>query len=265
MQRALALGLLVVLGTVGGTTALPTGPAQADELAQNETAELPPGLTLDGVDDPLALAQAHQRTLRNVSHTMTATYAYRHTNGTLIGHGSTAARVAAGGAPFHVVWSRATTNATQPLGVGHHAVERYGDGNRTFVAVSEPGESTRYRELPGDGPLERPDSGWEGFYTAFSEVNTTVTERWERDGTSLYRVVSTEQPGPNAVVGADGSYTLSAVVDENGVVRTFQETRRAEFDGEPAEYVRTVRVTDVGNTTVDRPAWYQRAVENATA
>lgn len=110
----------------------------------------------------------------------------------------------------------------------------------------------------------RPDREWESFYVALSDVNTTVTDRWERDDTTMYRVVSASQPDPDSALADGGAYSVAAVVDEDGAVRTFQESRRTTFDGEPAMYTRTVHMTRMGNTTVEEPAWYRQAVENET-
>lgn len=95
-----------------GTIESSTTTAHADGSTQNVTVELPPGLSPDGVDDPFALAQAHDQMLQNVSYTMSTTDSVRRLNGTLIGHGSTAERVAAGGERFRTVRSQASRNTT---------------------------------------------------------------------------------------------------------------------------------------------------------
>jgi len=53
-------------------------------------------------------------------------------------------------------------------------------------------------------------------------------------------------------------------VDSKGVVHTVRMTQQTTIDDQPVILSRTVHVTDLGNTTVERPAWYQEAVGNST-
>lgn len=103
MNRTLAVALLVVLSGVGGGTIFSTAATDAGEPTR--TTDRPPGLTADGVADPLALADAHREALRDASYTISTTYEYRWPNGTLIGHGTTASQVAPEGSPFYTIRS----------------------------------------------------------------------------------------------------------------------------------------------------------------
>lgn len=264
MHRALAVAALVVLGGVGGATALSTTATHANEPPRTGVAGPPPGLSHDGVTDPLALADAHDRALRNASFAISTTFTYRRPNGTLLGHGTASSRVAPGGASFYTVRSQANRNATRPLGVAHYETEVWSDGNRTLTARHLPGGSVTYRDRSDIASSLRPDTEWEAMYAAFSTVNTTVVSRFERNGTTLYKVVSTSGPDPDSAYADDEAYDVTALVGADGVVRTFELTRRTTFDGGPAILTRTVQVSDVGDTAVERPTWYQRAVENET-
>lgn len=262
MNRTLVVVVVVVLSGVGGATAFSTGTTDAAESTQ--TTDLPPGLTADGVADPLALADAHQATLRDTSYTISTTYEYRWPNGTLIGHGTTTSQVAPEGASFHTVTSQAYRNGTEPLGLEHAETATWSDGDRTLTARDLPGEPTEYRERSAASPGARPETGWGTLYTAFSAVNTTIASQVERNGTTLYRVVTTSQSELNSVYSGDSAYSAVAFVDSDGVVRTFQQTHPTTYDDRPAIVTRTIHVTNVGNTTVEEPSWTDRATENET-
>lgn len=264
MNRTLAVCLVVVLGGVAGATAVSPATERPEDPTRASPGDLSPGLSENGVTDPLALAKAHERTLQNVSFTISASFEYRRPNGTLIGYGSTTSRVAPDATSFYTVTTQTNRNETRRMGVAHYTMERWADENRTLTARSVPGAPPEYGDRSRTDAHVRPDSGWETLYTAFDAVDTAVVNRTERNGTTLYRVVSTSQPRPNSVYADDATYGVTALVGSDGIVRTFQLSHETTFDDRPAMVTRTIRVTEVGNTTVERPAWSDRATENAT-
>lgn len=262
MNRTLVVALLVVLGGVGGATTFSTAATDADEPTQ--TTGLPPGVTADGVTDSLALADAHQRALQNTSYTISTTHEYRWPNGTLIGHGTTTSQVAPERASFYTVTSQTYRNATRTMGVEHAEIARWGDEEGLLIARDLPDRPIEYRERSTDGRSPGPETGWDTVYTAFDSVNTTVPTQVERNGTTLYKVVTASQPEPASVYSDDATYSAVAFVDSDGIVRTFQQTRRTTYDDRPAILTRTIHVTEVGDTTVERPSWADDATENGT-
>lgn len=262
MNRTLVVALLVVLGGVGGAPTFSTAATDANE--STETSDLPPGLAADGVTDPLALADAHHEALRDASYTVSTSYEFRRPNGTLVGHGTSTSAVAPGRASFHTVSTRTYRDAGETLGLEHVETATWGEDDRAVTARTRSNGSTEYRER-ALRPSMRPDTGSEALYTAFSAVDTTVATQAERNGTTLYKVVTTSEPAPESVYAGDATYSAVAFVDSDGVVRTFRQTYRTTYGDRPAIATRTVRVDAVGNTTVERPAWADRATENATA
>lgn len=262
MNRPLVVALLVVLGGVGGATAFSTAATDAGEPTQ-ET-DLPPGLSADGVTDPLALADAHQEALRDASYTISTTHEVRRPNGTLIGHGTTTSKVAPGGESFHTVATRTYRSANGSLGLEHVETATWVDGDRAVTARDLPDRPTEYGERSAANPSLRPETGWDDLYTAFSSVNTTVATQTEQNGTTLYKVVSTSQPESESVYAGDATYSAVAFVGSDGIVRTFRQTYPTTYDDRPAIATRTVRVTAVGDTDVERPAWADKVDGNAT-
>lgn len=265
MNRTL-LALLVIVVTSSGATVTATSSSQPP--AQANASEYPPGLSPEGVADPLALADAHRAGLANVSYTMTTATTFQRPNGTILSESVTTTRVTPDASSFVVVNARTAWNDSQPLGVGTTELAVWANETDAVTARRTSEGAATYRRLPReDAPLE-PDAEWSLLYSAFDATNTSVVNEYERGATTLFRVVSTAQPGPTSTYGARSNYSLVAVVDSQGVVRTLQSTYRTTFDGAPVIVSRTMHVSNLGNTTVDRPTWYGQATgndaENAT-
>lgn len=258
-HRLLAVVLVAVVGV-----ALAAGGAAPAASQSNNTTQLAPGLTADGVTDAFALAQAHQRTLKNTSYTLTDTTTVEYRNGTLLGQWANTERVAADGATF----SRANVG-TFRNGSGSLALVRYergvwSNGSVTLSLIQYPDRQPRYDRRDGPtGSTLSPDTQWETLYVVFEAVNTTVTGQVERNGTTLYRVVGTGVE-PDSAHAGDVPFNLVALVDERGVVHSLQYSHPTTYQNEPAVVTQTIRVTAVGNTTVERPAWTDRALANTT-
>ncbi|UPV76570.1 hypothetical protein M0R89_18735 (plasmid) [Halorussus limi] len=241
-----------------------SGASQPQSFAQGNATAYPPGLSADGVTDPLALADAHREALANASYTLATSYAFRRPNGTVLSQGVTTTRVAPGGRPYYAVTSQTQRNATRPLGIARYELATWANETRAVTARQVRGGEPTYREVNRERAPFDPNAQWELLYSAFAATNTTVVERFERDGTTLFRVVSTEQPGPELASLYGGSYSLVAVVDSRGIVRTLQQTYRTTVEGRSTVVSRTVHLTRIGNTTVERPDWYEKAVANGT-
>lgn len=268
MNRALLV--LLVLGVVSSApiaqSSQPSTAASASQsLVQENATEYPPGVSAAGVTDPLALADAHQSTLENTSYTLATTVTYRRPNGSLAARSTGTTRVAPGASSYYVVSSRTQRNATRPLGVGTYQVAVWANETDAVMASYPADAGPTYQQYSRVRAPSDPTTQWELLYGAFAATNTTVVERFEDDGTTLFRIVSTGRPGPESAYPTRSRHGFAAVVDSQGVVRTFQQTYRTTFDDRPAVVSRTVRVTQLGNTTVERPEWYEQAVANESA
>lgn len=270
MKRTLLVGL-VVLGLVGAaipassTTAQPTAEspvALTSALAQENATEYPPGVSEDGIDEPIELVTAHRETLENTSYTISTATTYRRPNGTMFAQSYTATRVAPGAESFSVATTQTMRNATRPLGIQHYDVEVWANETDALVARDfRDGNASYQRTSRASAPFE-PNAQWELLYAALGSGNATLVGHAERNGTTLYKLVST--PSEESVTDELG-YEFSALVDSEGVVHSFQMTQRSTIDDRPVIVSRSVHVTELGNTTVERPSWYEQAVENGTS
>lgn len=134
---------------------------------------------------------------------------------------------------------------------GDRRVERWRDGARAYQATTENG-TTSYRSLQDPAPpvlLTRAD-----LLRLFLFVPADVVESHQRNGTTVHRVAG----GPSELPPlSDVSY--EATVTERGLVRSYEV--RYTLDGRRPEATVTVRATvsDVGETTVERPPWIDDA------
>jgi len=300
MKRTLLIAFVVAGLVAGGalTPAAATGVAEsaasttgmvATESAispaqANETA-FPPGVNESGVTEALALATAHRETLGNTSYAAVSTTTLQRSNGTVVLTSTTTTRVESGGESFFVASTGSQSSANATLGVDHYRSETWANETSVVIADTVRSEEPTYRQVSREPARMSPDATWELLYGAFGTGETTYVGQVERGGTTLHKVVSTppsdgvtgeeagETTGEEADEATDDAsdeavagttYDFSALVDSEGVVHSFRTTQRSTLEGETFVVTRTMRITEIGNTTVERPDWYEQAVENET-
>lgn len=235
-------------------TPVPTTEAPPEKLA--------PGLTDEGVVDPWNLSHAHANALLNTSFSRyTATVRWS-SDGRYATQVTSHVRVASGGYPMH--FARNVTGDDPGVNLVSADVEVWREGNVSYVRTTANGTTNYQRTTPSRDLYSGPVTGWDDIYSLFSAVNTTTVERIERDGTTLYRVVSTSQPESDQFRGSRSNYSLSALVDSSGLVHRYRVSYDLHEDDRTLHLSRTGRLSAVGSTTVERPAWVEEA-ENATA
>lgn len=243
---------------------------------------LAPGLNSTGVYDPAELAAAHARVLGNTSYTVSVTQTIRHPNGTLWARRVITVRLAGNESRFFVRLAVSGPNAIGLLGEPPaRAVFWSADNERIFRAFTRGNHTTyntfRPRFSPVVGRVGTADY-WEDIVVPggqpygdiaplFAAVETRLTDRTVRNGTTLYRIDGTafRDPEPFARserVGSPRNVSLRAVVDERGMVRRYRLSYAAVIDGDTVRVRRSIRYTGVGTTTVERPPWYDRALED---
>lgn len=260
MWRPLVACLFVLLAGCGGFAGFgdPTPTLTPAEIPTETTPTprpwLAPGVTDAGVVDPTVLAAAHATTLRETTYTTLWNTTERTANGTLRFRSVTSARVGTGQRRYHYVHTNRRNGTVR-------RVERWSDGDRVLVlspngtvgvargTSDEP--LSPERALPIDLTAER------GIERVFRAIETRVAGRSAVNGTTHYRLEGRGIRAPNPTPLRNAS--LSAIVDERGVVHEYRlayTTRRVD---EPVRVVVVVRFTGIGETTVERPAWADRA------
>jgi len=227
---------------------------------------LPPGLSASGVTDAEALAAAHASALVNTSYTVVTTLTAR----------DGAAVVARQNATTRVVhdptrsFQRVETAGEDPasLALSPADVEVWSDENGSWWAIDR-ANGTTYRRMADDlDPAVGDRTGRDRLYVLLTATDTTLAGTTTENGTTLYRVRATGGDDDLLAQTLDAetvaNLTASILVGEDGVVRRYRVTYDATVGNVTARVTRTVRFTALGGTTVERPGWYDEAV-NATA
>ena len=273
MQRV-ALVLFVVLVALAGcngvlgdgrdeTETLTPAAVPTDEPTPTPAPTLAPGLTGEGVTNASALAAAHDARLENTSFTVRQTVTYRTRNGTPVRRVTSVAHVGEG-ERFRVTkrWNGETTL---------RRVASYSDGERLLVATTVDNTTTYRRTSPGTTTAPDsvvPGTGSEQLERVFLASETRVVGRTERNGTTVYRLVTEDGQRTRSDATTLGqSVSVRARITANGLVRayTFRQTLSGEGSDGTAVIVVSTHYTEVGSTTVERPAWYGTAVAATNA
>jgi hypothetical protein len=93
-----------------------------------------------------------------------------------------------------------------------------------------------------------------------------VTGRTGTGNETQYHLSSTAPTDSRIGVGTNASRdsTLTAAVDGDGVLRHYNLTYTTTFDNQTLQATETVRVTNIGETTVPRPEWVETALDETT-
>lgn len=276
---AVVLAVAVVIAGCNGlapggdetpTSTLTPAAVPTDEPTSTPVPRLAPGLTSRGVADPFALGEAHVATLDGISYSMQENLSVTYRNGTSYRRLGSTAQLAANDSRYYVSHnSFAETYSEGPVtnsfwSNGSQIIRAQTINGST--AYSVPRGADRERRSPeqlGYSPTNR-----EQIYTLFGSVETRVTDREQRDGTAVYRVEATDVTNPATFESAKWqtpeNLTLVADVDSRGLVSEYRVHYTATLGGSPVDVNRRVRYTDLGNTTVERPPWYDEAIENVS-
>jgi hypothetical protein len=252
------------------TTQSMTTEAVDDATETTAVDEVAPGVTTAGVADPFALASAHENTLDDTSYTVQRITTERYENGTLRSRESVTGRFPANGSGYLV-----TVNETSGNADGASMEQQFfADGDRVLAAQTTLNGTQRYFVPTGPNAEPYTPREWLFFEPTFSDrlialfgsANVTVESDEGPDGT--YQLTVDEFTTPAALTPADDAgvvtnATLNATVTDSGLVRKYN-VAYIMSDDEPIRVNRSVRYTEVGNTTVERPSWYDAASANAT-
>jgi hypothetical protein len=283
---AASLPALLVLAGCGGMGPGPGGGADPTSSPGVTAAPVPggegrgPAGVVDGrVRDPRALATAHARALEGRSFTLVSEREARYTNGTLRGRLRLRATLAADrGYRADVV----TAGPAAPVFLGRPPATATfwsnGDGlylrkltrrNTTVFNRFTPRQGGaggwRYwvRTVPFGGQQATPTR----FYTSvFRSVPVQLAEREQTngsDGPVVYRFVGRglERQQFDEDLTNVRKVRLNATVTQQGLVRSLSLRYVGDIDGATVRVTQTVRYSRIGDTSVSRPEWFDRAVQ----
>jgi len=227
-------------------------------IGQAGSTATPPGITTDGVTDTSALIESHTEALQSSSVTVSSTRTMRSTDpdfdvttnqtwrlngGTPIRGRSVRTLSAAGDAPEQY---RRVPTRIEAYRNGSTAVERRTTNN---------GSNTRRVDLLNSSVRVNTALHRSSIYELTTRKNATV-DTVSRNGTTLYRVSA----GLNDTrLRSNASLTL--FVTPAGVVRELRTARTVRYRSGPRRITQRVRFSDIGSTTVERPAWAESTTD----
>ncbi|QKY21138.1 hypothetical protein B4589_012425 [Halolamina sp. CBA1230] len=234
--------------TVNGEPATATG--TVTETTATETPErLAPGVTESGVVDSYELAQSHRNVLAATTYTTTGT--------TLITHDGTELRrvtavTAVGAGERSLFRQNSSVGAEDVRRPANVTVFRNDSARRQRVV--HPNGSVKVRRGVNVTPYPEAGHSFDRIYTLLTATDVELNGTVERDGETLYRLAAAGEPSAESFRNVS-AYRMTMLVDADGLIHEYTvayDTTRFDRDVR----VRTrYRVTAVGNTSVDTPAW----------
>jgi len=255
------LALFVLVSGCAGFAAQETTPtvtpAPVPETPPPEPAgptDFAPGLDEEGSVDPARLAAAHASVLLEESYTVNQTVIERRPNGTVMARYVTTGRFGDDPERFASVLRQAdeggdSTRVVRWFGdtdAVYRFVERDNGTEPTRSDAAEVRNGSDFRStLTNRGPITR----------AFGLVPTTAREQVVREDTRFLRIAT---PEPTTVPPLE-NISVAATVSERGVVHSYRVTYEVDRNGQRIHVTVLLRYTDIGSTTVGRPAWAEES------
>lgn len=215
----------------------------------------PPGVS-DRHVSASTLATAHRNRLASTNFTVVVRQRVVDANGEVV-RTTRRHRVAAGGEPYYGRYNRTlfrfgTLRPVDSLSYWSGPdgfVTRFSGGAGEPVLRRSSGSN---RSIDVDGSVE--------LRRTAETLELSVADR-QRDAVVLVATAAGDPrrlPGPS-YVGDRHNVSATFVVGLDGLVSDWRITYDARFDERPVRVVHTVRIEDVGSTTVSRPDWVEAA------
>ncbi len=210
---------------------------------------VPPGVTPDATSaaaevDEDALLAAHEAAIANQSRTVVMRSTRTAPNGTVVDFHSSTVETDGDQILFHSVdhIDAADVELDRPR-------DSWTNGSVTVYNVTE---------VTGKDTTGVVDRGRYGLTLSTEGITTGGYQLRLLNATELRYagVVDTDDGRRHILVGVDGDTTVH--VTDEGVVRSYVYT---ESDGDGPVFARRVLLTDIGSTTVERPAWATEILE----
>lgn len=264
---AVAVALLAVTAGCSGfagqsssTTDAPTETTAAPTTAeptQTQPAMAAPGFAGGEVVDPLALAEAHRQHLSGSSFVRESERATSGDNETF-----STMTLAFGNESR---WSASWTFDGQPyLDVENGTVEQYVEADRLYYRLTPADGNVSYeaQQVPeGSSGTETTLAGQryarDYVYSVFTTASwATIVGENTTSGTTVYRVVGNASGETTFRGNTVTDFEVAANVTGDGFVRDLRVT----YQGEGVSVEQSFSFSAVGETTVERPDWYDTAV-----
>ena len=255
-------------GPVDTATPVPVPNAELETVRSS-------GIDDDGVSEPAAVAAAHSEGLSEQSYRLVSNQTVRYENGSVRSQYYVDLRLAENRTHFATVRT-AGPEAPGLLGSPPAFAEYWADTETYLLAFGE--SDPVYNEFEVDSSGARTPGTWEFWSTTGSfdfnfspadmietsleSVPTQIDETHRVDGVDRYSLVEADRtdaelPYPEADPARGVS--LTADIDQTGLVRQLTLEYTAEVDGEGVLVTRSIAYSEIGTTDVGRPAWFDEA------
>jgi hypothetical protein len=276
MRRAALVVLVLVLAGCNYAPADGTATESVSPAPVPEDVEFPPGVDESGVVSPSRLADAHVDALGSQSFTLVSNRTVRDADGRVRSHLEVTVAVGEnrsyladlttagpegpvllGRPPARgVYWSDGSDHARKLTRRNETSYDRI-DASRTFAGSWLFWTNT----VAYGGVIGR--SSAESFYrSTLRDVPAELAGQRTENGTTVVRLVG-DRAGSTDFSQVDAGdvrdVRLEAVVDERGLVRSFRLSYEAVVDGDLRTVDWEISYERVGNTSVSRPDWFDRA------
>jgi hypothetical protein len=218
--------------------------------------------------DPPVLAAAHRTGLPNTSYTRTVTESTRRPSGSVIWQRTRV--IETDGARVFAVLTRSGAPLLRDPSLNAAHVELYTRlqpaPNESAVSAAVTHDDARTVSLRTNQYEHLLASRWD-LAQLLAAFETRIVSRAHRGETTVFNVAATGPPvvdrlrvGPaRRAVSDPRNVTFGLLVDERGIVHRYHLTYTTTVEGWTLYYERTVALSAIGSTTVEPPAWLDRA------
>ena len=213
---------------------------------------------LAGDTDAAELAVAHERNLGQRSRTVVRTVTVRDDEGRLLGRNRVVIRDDGRADSGRLAVTRRVSGPRPgAVGLETQSVAYWGNDSVTASRTVDPDGAVSYTFDQVPFPV---GSGWDttgrGSVALAFELGTVTDARPIQRDPTVFAVTGQRETAP---VFDARNVSLSATVDESGVVRAFELSYTQRRDGAPRQITRTLQLRRVGETPVSRPSWFGQA------
>lgn len=247
--RVVGVALLVALAGCGAVS-------PGDTAATNTTAEptVDGGQSDEQAVDAFDLAEAHRDALGNDSFTATTTITVQYANGTAALRQFSRTRI---DPETGAVLLRQTAGGSDPAQFGvpvDGVLDWWANESGSVYRVTHENGSVEYSERPSRSvPRVEQATRWEDVAALLSALDARNVNG--EDGDTVVATGSDVQ----VAYGEPSEVSVTARLSDSDHLHSYTVSYRATRNGTPVQVTRTVRFTNVGETTVEQPSWVSEA------
>lgn len=247
--RVVGVALLVALAGCGAVS-----PGDSNPTATAAETTVGDGPDAGHAVDAFDLAEAHRDALANDSFTATTTITVQYANGTAALRQFARTRL---DPETGALLLRQTAGGSDPAQFGvpnDDVLDWWANESGSVYRVTHENGSVEYSERPGRNvPRVEQATRWEDVAALLSALDARYVDGEDGD------IVVATGSDVQVAYGEPSEVSVTARLSESDHLHSYTVSYRATRNGTPVQVTRTVRFTNVGETTVDQPAWVSEA------